>query len=122
MLNERMLLNQRKRLERIKAAVSKGELVVPKSYIHNGDIELLKKKGIIVEPIRLSVDITLLSADRAKILLDDSNEYIKKIAMSKLSKNWTRNVFVPYSKGLEKRLNTCHLYFHPIKYRIFRKS
>ena len=117
-----MMLNQRKRLERIKSAVSKGEIVVTRSYIHVGDIELLKDDGIVVEPIRLSVDITLLSDDRANILLDDSNEFIKKIAMSKLSKNCTRNVFVPYSKDLEKRLNTCHLYFHPIKYRIFRKS
>lgn len=122
MLNERMLFSQRKRLERIITEVSNGEIVVPKNYVHDVDIELLKNKGIIVEPVRLSVDITLLSTDRAKILLEDSNEYIKKIAMSKFSNNCTRNVYVPYSAELEKRLKEYHLYYHAMKYRLFRKD
>lgn len=122
MLNERMLLNQKKRLERIKAAVSDGEIVVPKNYVHEVDIELLENEGILVEPVRLSVDITLLSTDRARFLLEDSNEGIRKIAKSRLSKNNTRNVYVPYSKGLEKRLNWYHLSYHAIRYRIFRKD
>lgn len=122
MLSERMLTNQRKRLERLIGIVSEKEIVVTKNIIHAGDIDILKENGITVEPIRLSVDITLLSDDRAYNLLDDSNEHIRKIAKSKLSRNCCRNVFVPYSVELEKRLKMHCLYFHPIKYRIFRSN
>lgn len=120
--------NQLKRINKIMYEIEQSSthsVTILRAKLYSGDIELLKEKGIIVEPIKIVIDLYCISSniiEQLEPIKYNCADLLKKIYKAKTSKHTIHYIKSEYSKETITLLESFHIPYRIVSYNLYKSD